>query len=582
MKFSKLRELKSTRQIVDTFRGYNHNLRISDGEFFNMKNMTSDHYPVLSPRKKRGVFAKPASPQGLISKNTICYVDGADFVIGDQRIAMGLSVAAEDCPKKLISMGAYVIVMPDKKYINTIAPEDYGDIEQTVTTTSQVTMTLCNITGDVYSNPTVSATAPSDPENMDLWIDTSAAQHVLKQYSSTSSMWVTIATTYVKISATDIGKGFSKYDGVTISGFQDDTLKAFNSSQVIWECGDDFIVVVGILDQTANIADPITVSRNMPNMDFVIESGNRLWGCRYGTAINGEFVNEVYASKLGDFRNWSCYMNLSTDSYTASCGTEGPFTGAASHRGYPIFFKENHMHKVFGYYPANFQIQDNGCQGVQEGCENSIATVNEILFYKARNGIYAYDGSMPTEVSYALGNEHYSDAVGGAAGNKYYISMKDAVGEWHLFVYDTETNLWHREDNLHALAFCADRGEMYCIDADDQNIITLLGSGEEDEPVVEWMVETGEIGISSPDMKYISKLDIRMTLDPGSKMNIHVQYDLSQEWEHVAVIYGTDLRSFAIPIRPRRCDYMRMRLTGTGPGKIYSITKTIEQGSDLS
>ena len=368
---------------------------------------------------------------------------------------------------------------------------------------------------------------------------------------------------------------------MNISGIKTEAIQWVNNAAVIWERGDDYIVVTGILDETMT-EESVTVSRSMPNMDFVAESGNRLWGCRYGIAANGQQVNEIYASKLGDFKNWNCFMGLSTDSYVASCGTEGPFTGAASHRGYPIFFKENHMHKVYGYYPANYQIQDNGCQGVQEGCENSIATVNEILFYKSRNGVMAYDGSVPTEVSYALGNEQYGNAVAGAIGNKYYISMMDEVGTWHLFVYDTETNLWHQEDNLHALAFCADRGEMYCIDADDQNIITLLGSCEEDEQIVEWMAETGEIGISSPDMKYISKLDIRMTLDPGSSMNIYVQYDMSHEWEHVAVIYGTDLRSFAIPIRPRRCDYMRMRLTGKGQAKIYSITKTIEQGSDLS
>ena len=37
----------------------------------------------------------------------------------------------------------------------------------------------------------------------------------------------------------------------------------------------------------------------MPNMDFVIESENRLWGCRYGIANNGEVVNEIFA-KMGD------------------------------------------------------------------------------------------------------------------------------------------------------------------------------------------------------------------------------------------------------------------------------------------
>ena len=118
--------------MVDTFKGYNHNLRISDGEFFDMKNLTSDYYPILSPRGNRGVYASPASPQGLISKDSLCYVDGAYFVMNEYRIDMGLN----DEPKQLISMGAYVIIMPDKKYINTQDLTDYGNIEATFQTGS--------------------------------------------------------------------------------------------------------------------------------------------------------------------------------------------------------------------------------------------------------------------------------------------------------------------------------------------------------------------------------------------------------------------------------------------------------------
>lgn len=131
MRYPQLKELPTTREMVDVFRGYNHNLRISNGEFFNMKNMTSDHYPVLSPRGKRGVYAKPASPQALMAKEQLCYVDGTDFVMGEKRLDMGLSTAHEDNPKQIASMGAYVIIMPDKKYINTANTEDRGDIEST-------------------------------------------------------------------------------------------------------------------------------------------------------------------------------------------------------------------------------------------------------------------------------------------------------------------------------------------------------------------------------------------------------------------------------------------------------------------
>ena len=578
MKYPTLYTKESSRKMVDVFKGYNHNLRIGEGEFFDMKNMTADYYPVLSPRKKRGVYASPNSPSGLISKDALCYVDGTKFVINEHPVDMDLN----DEPKQLISMGAYVIIMPDKKWINTLDLTEFGNIEASVTSESDVTFSLCTVDGADYENMTVSSEEPADPENMALWIDTSSTPHTLKQYSATSAMWVQIATTYVKISCPGIGAAFNQYDGVTISGIKDENLQDLNASMVIWAKDDDYIVVIGILDEvTAQTVEEgaIKVERRMPNMDFVTESGNRLWGCRYGIAANGEVVNEIYASKLGDFKNWSCFMGLATDSYTASCGTDGQFTGAITHLGYPLFFKENCVHKVYGNYPANFQIQDTACRGVQKGCENSLAIVNETLFYKARSGICAYDGSLPTEASYALGNEAYSEAVGGAHGNKYYVSMKNITGEWNLFVYDTAKNMWHREDNFHATAFCSCRGELYAIS--QGKIVTMLGSGDDYEGKLEWMAQTGEIGITSPDMKYISRLTVRLSMDIGAEVRFYAQYDFCDTWELIFSLRSDNLRSFSLPIRPKRCDHMKLRIEGEGMAKIYSITKTIEQGSEL-
>ena len=578
MKLPKLRELDSSRQMVDTFRGYNHNLRISDGEFFDMKNMTSDHYPVLSPRKKRGLYASPENPKGLIAKDALCYVDGANFVINEYPVNMGLN----DEPKQLISMGAYVIIMPDKKWINTLDITEYGDIEASYTSSGDVTFSLCTAEGGDYENMTVSATEPDDAENMDLWIDTSTTPHALKQYSTTSAMWVQVPTTYIKISSPGIGKGFNLYDGVTISGVKDENLQDLNASMVIWAKDDDYIVVIGILDivteQTAEDG-AVKVERKMPNVDFLIESENRLWGCKYGVANNGEVVNEIYASKLGDFKNWNCFMGLATDSYAATCGTDGQFTGAITHMGYPLFFKENFVHKVYGNYPANFQIQTTACRGVQKGCHKSLAIVNEVLFYKARSGICSYDGSLPTEASYALGNEAYGEAVGGGHGNKYYVSMKDVMGKWNLFVYDTAKSMWHKEDDFQADCFCSCRNDMYAISNGD--IIAVLGSGEDYEGDIEWMVQTGEIGISSPDMKYISRLTVRMAMDIGSEVRFYAQYDYCDAWEPLFTLRSDNLRSFSLPIRPKRCDHMKLRIEGEGMAKIYSITKTIEQGSEL-
>ena len=571
--------------MVDVFKGYNHNLRIGKGEFFDMKNMTSDYYPILAPRGKRGVFAAPAAPSGLIAKDNLCYVDGTEFIMNGYPVDMGLSTAAEDCPKQLISMGAYVIILPDKKYINTADLTDFGNIEAKFTTSENVSFTLCKIDGSAYEVEYIQAEEPSDPENMALWIDTSVAPHTLKQWSAASAIWVSVATTYIKISSPGIGAAFNQYDGVTISGITADGLQDLNGTMVLWDCADDYIVVVGIIDNvtTQTAAEgKITVQRQMPNMDFVVESENRLWGCRYGVATNGEVVNEVYASKLGDFKNWNCFMGISTDSYAASVGTDGQFTGAITMPGYVLFFKENCIHKVYGNYPSNFQIQTTVCRGVQRGCERSLAIVNEIIYYKARHAVCAYDGSLPTEISAPLGEKRYSGAVAGAHGNKYYISMEDTDGKYHLFVYDTAKQMWHKEDNLRADCFCSCREELYCIDHNSKKIITMLGSGTRDTGKVSWMAQTGIIGTDMPDMKYISRLIIRMSMEIGAKVRFLVQYDSMGGWEQIGVMSSTSLRSVSVPIKPRRCDHFRLRIEGTGEARIYSITKTIEQGSDIS
>ena len=582
MKLPILNELPTTREMIEKFGGYNHNLRIGEGEFYDMKNLTSSDYPVLSPRTQRGIYATPNNPQGMIEKDALCYVDGTDFVINEYHINMGLSTKKEDCPKTLISMGAYVIIMPDKKYINTKDYSDRGDIEATLETPGKTTFELCKIDGSAYNNVPAQNTAPETPEDAELWLDTSSVPHALKQYSTTNSMWVSIATTYIKITFSGVTKlPFSSGDGITISGLEETVLSDLNSTMVIQEVGDNYIVVIGILDQKTTVNTQITLKRLMPYMDFIIESENRLWGCRYGTDINGNVVNEIYASKLGDFKNWNTFAGISTDSYVATVGTDGQFTGAITHLGYPIFFKENCMHKIYGNYPANYQIQTTHCRGVQKDCSKSLAIVNEVLYYKSRSAVCVYDGSLPVEISSALGDMTYTNAVAGTIRNKYYTSMADAHGEYHLFVYDTKRGLWHKEDNTHVTDFCTCRGELYYIESGSTTIKTILGSGTPDTSNISWMAESGVIGTDLPDKKYISRLDVRMKLTVGTRVYFYIEYDSCGKWEHLFTMTGIKLQSFPISIRPRRCDHMRIRIEGDGEAKIYSICKTIEQGSDI-
>ena len=585
MYYPQLNETTISRDQTNVFAGYNHTLRIGDGEFYDMKNLSSTNYPVLSPRGVRGTYAE-GDPQGMIAKDSLCYIDGSSFVMDEYKIDLGLTEGT----KQLVSMGAYVIILPDKKYVNTADMSDYGDIEAVVTTTANVTFTLTRMDSSDYSVQYVQTSEPKNPANMTLWIDTSSEPHTLKQWSESSGMWVSIATTYVKIACPGIGKLFEEYDGISIDGLtgalhnadgaviSSEQLADLNGSAIVYDRGEDFITIVGLLDQATTISDSITISRVMPNMDFVIESNNRLWGCRYGTALNGEVVNEIYASKLGSFKNWNCFMGISTDSYVVSVGTDGQFTGAITHLGYPIFFKENFLHKIYGNYPSAYQVQTTACKGVQKGSGASLAIVNSTLYYKGVDGVYGYDGSLPTLVSEAFGEERYTGAVAGAHALKYYISMKNDEGRC-LFVYDAAKGLWHKEDDADIKAFCSCRDEMYFIEG--TKIRTMFGSGTLDTEDTEWMAESGIIGTDSPDKKYISRITIRMSLAIGTYIRVLAEYDSSGVWEELFTMTGNTLRTFAVPVRPKRCDHLRLRLEGQGEAKVFSLVKSVEEGSDV-
>ena len=590
--FPTLKESYTTQAVIDEFHGYNHNLKIGDGEFYDMKNLTSSYYPLMAERTKRGTVAQLREPAALLGKSKLAYIDDGRLYYGGADItsylyAAGFSISSgDDRPKQLVSMGAYIVIFPDKLYINTENYTDCGSIEASFTTGIGVQYSMCKVDGTEYTQPVISAIAPATPTNGALWIDTYSAAHILKQFNEVTEMWVEIPTVYTKIHYTGIGKQFKKYDGVTISGCaaSDATMtkqvEALNGSKIIYECGDDYIVVVGLLDQSfTQTTGRVTVSRTMPDMDFITEAENRLWGCKYGL-VNGETVNEIYCCALGDFKNWNQFLGLSTDSYAASVGTDGPWTGAVTHLGYPIFFKENCLHKVYISAKGAHQIMDTACRGVQKGSHHSLAVVNETLFFKSVTDICAYDGSLPVSVSSQFGTERYYDAVAGALGDKYYVSMRDSNKKWHLFVYDTLKGYWHHEDDTNALQFARCNGELYYIDTVSKRLMCVSGSEGTTENTVEWMAMTGIMGYTTVEHKYISRFNLRMRLPVGSSMDIYIQYDSDGEWHHAGHINGTGTKTFMIPVRPRRCDHFQIKMEGKGDVRIYSFAKILERGSD--
>lgn len=618
----RLPELAAAQQQVlntTTFKGYNHNPAIGDGEMYDMQNLSGRSYPLLDQRQERGIMrlrtnenrivvldengetqqtydSEPVEKKlgGISGRDDLILIRG-EKVYYNMSEVLGITVSDDPAflPKKIVNMGAYVCIWPDKVYFNTVDTSDYGQMDaRTQIAGEYVTAMMCRGDGTDYDYSQImqGATAPADPTNGMLWLDTSGANHVLKQYDSGTSSWVEVATTYVKISGTGIGQNLRMYDAVNISGLQANTedqnlinqVDALNTNMIVYFAGTDYIVVAGLLSQAVAMKSgtTVTVERPVPDLDYICESNNRLWGCKYGIE-NGQMVNEIRACKLGDFKNWGCFMGLSTDSYTASVGSDGPFTGCVSQRSYPIFFKENCIHRISGTAPSNFTLTTTVCRGIQDGSWRSAVVVNEAVYYKSRGDIMMYDGSsVPMSISTALGETLYSDARAGAVGGKYYISMMDRNERWHLFVYDTKTGNWYREDNFHALGFGAVEDELFAIDEDENTLVTMLGSMGEPEGDLEWYALFGMFGMDYMGQKYLSRFNIRMQITNGARAKLEIQYDQDGTWHDMGEIRGQNTKTFMLPVIPRRCDHLQVRISGKGRCRIYSISRILEVSTD--
>ena len=607
-------EIAKQVEMTTAFSGYNHAEVIADGEMYDTKNLSADLYPVLATRKKRKITSYDVSGQASVpltavhGRDQLVMIRGTEVFYNFTKVT-GVTVSANAgmLPKRIVSMGAYVCIWPDKVYFNTVDTSDCGNMNRTFTASGEnVQAIMCRGDGTDYDMTTISTgeTPPETPGNGDLWLDGSGSQDVLRQYSSLLNEWEEVPTVYVKISATGIGTGLKEYDVAEIHGIEApasvedprliEQVQALNGSKIIYFAGDNYIVVEGILGTAMNALknNTVSVDREVPDLDYICESNNRLWGCKYGLE-NGQVVNEIRACKLGDFRNWQCFMGLSTDSYTASIGTDGKWTGAISQRGYPVFFKENFIHRVSGTTPSSFSIQTTAARGVQDGSWRSVCVVNEAIYYKSRDGVMMYDGNLPVSVSGQLGGILYSDARAGAMHEKYYISMKDAGSHWHLFTYDTKRGIWYKEDGLKALQFGAVADDLYTIDEVNNTLVSLAGGYGTAEGSFSWEAVFGLSGVeyrpnqngnmSRADVMgnhYLSRFDIRMKLEEGHEAKLEIQYDNEEHWTEQGTIHGTAMRNILLPVIPRRCDHLRFRLKGDGEMRIYSISRYMEVGAD--
>lgn len=502
---------KSKSEIV-AIRGINWSDQVQSGDLLDSTNLSTRRYPFFSTRharirqeKNSGDFYTGVT--ALTAWGELVTVAGASLLYGGR--VVGTVTAGE---KQFAVVNTKMVIWPDKVYLdlNTLSVKKL----EASASTKNVTFTENTLTGSV-----------------------------------------------------DLSTYFKAGDTITISGCTTNT--ANNKDVNIKEVNGKTLTVSSNALAAGTETGTVTLKRSVPDMDYICESENRLWGCSSKT-------QSIYASSLGDPTNFYVYEGLSTDSYALAVGSEGDFTGCCKLSNSVLFWKETQLHKLLGSYPAEYVMYTYNIEGVQKGCHKSLQIINEVLYYMGLHGVHAYSGGVPSLISGIFGQLRFSDAVGGSDGDTYFLSVQD--GDAHRFmVYETRTNIWIQEDDTAVVDFARIGSDLYFLDKDGS---IWLEDGGADDPEIEWTAQFAPFYETAGGRKTYSRLLLRVELPRGSYLIAETRCD-GKLWQTCGRVVGREADVIPIRIAMNRCDKFELRLRGKGPCTVLSVLREFTVGSDV-
>lgn len=490
------------REVV-AMRGINYSDNYQDGDLAESTNISTRRWPYIAPRTKRVAMIESGSNVTAMTS----WADKFVTVRGTGLYYGGKKVGTVSAgEKQFATVNTKLVIWPDKVYL------------------------------DVQNEVIVPLEASATGE-------------------------ATVTDSEITFADTDLTKIFKVGDTVRISGSslgnnKDVNIKSLTSTTI----------TVGSDTLAAGKESAIVISRVVPDMDFICESGNRLWGCSNATKT-------IYASALGDPTNFYVYEGLSTDSYAVPVGTDGDFTGCCKLSSSVLFWKERTLHKMLGDYPAEYALYDYSVDGLREGCHRSLVIINETLYYMGLHGIYSYRGGTPVSISAALGIHEMEQGVSGTDGEMLYLSVFDG-GAANMLVFDPAKGMWVREDDTRATAFT--RIGKHCYFLNTEGEVMQADSGE-DDPDLEWSVTFKPFYETVEGKKHFSRIVVRLQLGASSFVRAEYRCD-GGRWVEAGKVIGQKETVAQLRISPNRCDKFEIRLSGKGKTAVQSVLREYTVG----
>lgn len=575
-------------------------------------NLTSDGKPYWKTRPPRGrwhllneeqdatnsgmfVLNDPISAACTLSEG-LCWTAGTKIYIGGKAVA---DVVLQNTPRKqLLAMGKDLFIVPDGVLLHQTADGAWQ---------AKQAGAVCASDGEKYSMGGCEGgvrkkyampgnETPTRPNDIYQWIDTSVSPAVLKDKNEDGE-WVEQTHDSWYFIVSDVGQIFSVGDYVNITA----PGKFYMDNALIIEAGPNSIVVKGDIFAHLGEGSGVQIRKPFPAIDHAVVCGNRVWGCRYGENEDGEHINEIFCSALGDPLTWNRFGTGADDCYAASVGAPGAFTGAAVLYDDVVFFKENSVFCVSGTQPSDFRVAHNEGRGVRAGCERSIARLGGSIVYCGTDGVYRTNGSYTLRLCDGFPPTALENAVGGVIGEKYYLAAHRQNGDKCMFVFTAGRDTYHCEDNnFDVQYFVTQRNSLYMlcmptatliagislywmmifvsdVNAPDKytNCLMTEGTTQEDygyapETQLRWYALTNELDCGTRDTKCIREVTVRFELGESSLFCVEMRTDRGER-RQLGRFTGKGLRRRTLHVNMLACETVQLYFYGHGPCTIRDV-----------
>lgn len=321
---------------------------------------------------------------------------------------------------------------------------------------------------------------------------------------------------------------------------------------------------------TETFPSTIYVLLEAPDMKGACTAMNRVWGW-YGDD-NGGSSTLIYASAPENIARWYRYDNDAESSYKVKVLSDVALTACVSFSDRPIFFSDTSMIEVVGESPANFKLVETSMHGVKPGCAASLCVVGDKMLYISNAGVVSCDGKTATVISGALG-KNFVSGVATSDGRRYYLSAEDEQGVKALYIYDTLTGSWFKEDdknNIQYLGYLNGDVFAYCSNL----IIYILGENKTGHGTmlgaVSSYVEFHPLEHPAHTEIIPKSIELQVDCEADAILTLSIRYD-DGEWEECGQLQSEGKQLWPISLEERTCRSLGIRLDGVGAYKVLYL-----------